>query len=137
MMKSSFSILVERAAKYVQSQGGRMMVYFEEIGKNEDRKIKNYFKDLRSQGHPFNKETASIYSPYTAQDFSTVLSGIEGKKKKNVLLQLADFCLHPIADVKAHPTNRAYAAFKNGNIIVNCHLHPDHINVMGIKYYCY
>lgn len=137
MMKSSFSILVERAAKYVQSQGGRMMVYFEEIGKNEDRKIKAYFKDLRSQGHPFNEQTASIYSPYTAQDFSSVLLGIEGKKKKNVLLQLADFCLHPIADVKVHPTNRAYAAFLNGNIIVDCHLQPDNINVMGIKYYCY
>ncbi len=137
MMKSGFCIVVERAAKYVQSKGGCMKVYFEEIGKRENECIKQYFKELRTKGHFFSPATAQTYNPFNAEDFSRVLTGIEGKQKTNLIMQLADFCLHPVADIRAHPGNRAYHAFKAGNIIADCQLSADEISTLGIKYYCY
>lgn len=137
MMRSSFAILIERAAKHVRTQNGRMMVYFEEIGSREDKQIKSYFKEIRSNGMPFNQTTSSKYSPCVVADLSGVLAGIEGKSKKNPLIQLADLCLHPVADVKRHPSNRAYTAFKDGGIIIDCHLQAEQLPEMGIKYYCY
>jgi Protein of unknown function (DUF3800) len=137
MMKSSFSILVERSAKYVQKQGGKIMVYFEEAGKIEDTKVKSYFKDIRSDGLPFNQSTSQKYNPCTGNILSELLSGIEGKKKTNPVMQIADYCLHPIADVKLHSSNRAHKAFSDSNLIVDCTLTPEEIKEFGIKYYCY
>lgn len=137
MMRSSFYILIERTVKYVKHQGGQMKVYFEEIGKKENKKIKEYYEELKTNGVPFSPSSSSQYNPLLAQDFSNILAGIEYKQKSNLILQLADFCLHPIADVKKHPTNRAYQAFKDGNIIVDNQLSASLISEMGIKYYCY
>ncbi len=137
MMKSSFSILVERSAKYVQKQEGKLMVYYEEVGKVEDKKVESYFKDIRSNGLPFNQSTSQKYNPCTSEILTKVLSGIEGKKKSNPVMQIADYCLHPIADVKLHPGNRAYHAFLNSNLIVDCTLNSEEIKEIGIKYYCY
>lgn len=137
MMRSGFCIVVERAAKYVQRKGGRMKVYFEGIGKRENEVLKQYFKDLRTTGHFFSPNTASIHKPFSAKDFSNVLTAIEDKKKTNLIMHLADFCLHPIADIKVHPTNRAYHAFRAENIIVDCQLGGNEIGERGIKYYCY
>lgn len=52
-------------------------------------------------------------------------------------MQIADYCLHPIADVKLHPTNRAYHAFKASNLIVDCIINPEELGEIGVKYYCY
>ncbi len=54
MMKSAFCIVVERAAKYAALHNGTVMVYFEAAGKKEDRLLKQYFQELRSQGNPFD-----------------------------------------------------------------------------------
>lgn len=47
MMKSAFSIAVERAAKYAALKNGTLMVYFESAGKKEDTLLKQYFNELR------------------------------------------------------------------------------------------
>lgn len=39
MMKSAFSILIERVGKYVLLQDGKVMIYFEKAGKKEDNLI--------------------------------------------------------------------------------------------------
>ncbi|MBN3946405.1 MAG: DUF3800 domain-containing protein [Nostoc sp. NMS7] len=137
MMKSSFYILIERSVKYAQKQEAKLMVYYEEAGKVEDRKLKSFFKEIRSNGLPFNQSTSQRYNPCTAEGLSKILSGIEGKKKANPVMQIADYCLHPIADVKLHPTNRAYHAFKTSNLIVDCIINPEEIGEIGVKYYCY
>jgi hypothetical protein len=36
MTKTAFSIVVERAAKFVAKQDGKMMVYYEKMGREED-----------------------------------------------------------------------------------------------------
>lgn len=137
MMRSSFYILIERSAKYVQKQEGKLMVFYEEAGRVEDKKLKSYFNEIRSNGLPFNQSTSQKYNPCTTEVLSKILSGIEGKKKANPVMQIADYCLHPIADVKLHPTNRAYHAFKASNLIVDCIINPEEIGEIGVKYYCY
>ena len=59
MMKTAFCILVERAVKFVGKQNGKLMIYYEKIGRKEDRSIESYFHELRTNGHPFSNETAA------------------------------------------------------------------------------
>lgn len=62
-MRSAFSIIVERAAKYADLKNGTLMVYFEAAGKKEDGLLKQYFNELRSHGNPFDPNRSSQYWP--------------------------------------------------------------------------
>lgn len=137
MMKSAFSILIERTAKYAANQNGTIMVYFENAGKTEDNLIKTYFNELRSTGHPFNPLTSNKYSPLSSNELSTILRGIEGKPKSNSIIQIADLCLYPVSKSKSYPSDRAFKSLKDNNLLVDCHLAPSLIETIGIKYYCF
>lgn len=137
MMKSAFTILVERAAKYAASKNGTVMIYYEKAGKTEDRLIEKYFRDLRSSGHPFNPTTASKYSPMPANQLSGLLRGIEGKAKNRPELQMADLCLYPVVRSKDQPDNQAFVAMKEEKLLVDCCLQPNQVETLGIKYYCF
>lgn len=137
MMKSAFSILVERAAKYAASNNGTVMVYYEKIGRTEDKLIERYFYELRSSGHPFNPTTANRYSPMPATQMSGLLRGIEGNTKSRSELQLADLCLYPVVRSKDQPDNQAFVTMKQQKLIVDCHLQSDHVESQGIKYFCF
>jgi hypothetical protein len=137
MTRSAFSILIERAAKYAAERDSTIMIYYEEAGEVEDKLMKQYFQQLRSSGHPFNPETAGKYSPMPAADLSSLLRGIEGKKKSNAILQVADLCLYPVVKSKEQPNNRAFVALHDRQLLVDCHLKPDQVESLGIKYYCF
>ena len=137
MMKTAFSIVVERATKFVTKQDGKMMIYYEKIGRKEDKRIESYFNELRTTGHPFSSEAASKYSPLSPEEFSGRLSGIQGKTKKHSELQVADLCLYPVARRKDQPNNRAYHAMKEKGLLVDCHLLPAELDTIGIKYFCF
>lgn len=137
MMKSAFSIAVERAAKYAALKDGSLMVYFESAGKKEDTLLKQYFKELRSQGHPFDTTKASKYSPLSTGELSKLLRGIDSKKKSNPVMQLADLCLYPVIQGKEQPDNKAFLALKDANLLVDCYLEPNQLGDLGIKYYCF
>jgi hypothetical protein len=137
MMKSGFSILVERAAKYVASQNGTLMVYFEAIGKKEDKLLKEYFKELRLGGHPFDANRARKYSPLESEHLSVLLRGIDSKTKNNPVMQLADLCLYPVVQSKKDVNNRAFLALQDASLLVDCHLDEENIETVGIKYYCF
>ncbi|MDJ0676324.1 MAG: DUF3800 domain-containing protein [Calothrix sp. MO_167.B42] len=137
MMKSAFSILLERVGKYVVLQGGKVMVYFEKAGKKEDNLITSYFNDLRNSGAPFSAETSAIYEPLTSNQMQQVLTGIEGKSKNNPILQIADLCLYPIAKSKDQPQNRAFQELIQHKKLIDAVLTPDNLEKMGIKYYCF
>jgi len=68
MMKSAFSILIERSAKYAAINNGSLMVYFEAAGKNEDNLLKQYFYNLRAKGQSFNVATSDKYSPLSLKN---------------------------------------------------------------------
>lgn len=137
MMKSAFSIAVERAAKYAALKDGTLMVYFESAGKKEDKLLKQYFNELRSQGHPFNSTRASKYSPLLTSELSKLLRGIDSKEKSNPVMQLADLCLYPVMQGKEQPNNKAFLALKDAKLLVDCYLEPNQIGDLGIKYYCF
>lgn len=137
MMKSAFTILTERSAKYASKHDGSIMIYYEEAGEKEDRLIQKYFSELRSSGHPFNTTKASQYDPLSSEQLSQYLRGIEGKKKSNPILQVADLCLYPIARGKDNPGDRAYQSLKTNEVLVDSQLEPDELTSLGIKYYCF
>ena len=137
MMKSAFSILVERSVKFVSDKDESIMIYYEEAGKREDRLLKQYFNQIRESGHPFDSNNASKYSPLSAEQISQCLRGIEGKKKSNSILQIADLCLYPVARGKDKPDDRAYLALKENQILIDCQLRSEDIKSRGIKYYCF
>jgi len=137
MMKSAFSIVVERAAKYASLRNGTLMVYFEAAGKTEDRLLKQYFNGLRSQGNPFDPNRSSEYSPLSNTDFSRLLRGIDSKTKNNLVMQLTDLCLYPVARSQDQPDNRAFLSLREQKLLVDCDLEPSQIPRLGIKYYCF
>jgi Protein of unknown function (DUF3800) len=134
MMKSAFSILVERAAKYVADSDESIMIYYEKAGKKEDALIEGYFRSIRTAGHPFDSSNSLKYSPLNEDQLSKHLRGIEGKGKSNSILQIADLCLYPVARSK---DNRAYIALKESSILIDSKLSADKIEFQGIKYYCF
>lgn len=137
MMKSAFSIVVERAAKYAELHNGTVMVYFEAAGKKEDRLLKQYFQELRSQGNLFDSSRSEKYSPLSGDHFSRLLRGIDSKTKQSLVMQLADLCLYPVVYIKKSPNNRAFSALQEANLLVDCCLEPSQIPTIGIKYYCF
>ena len=137
MMKSAFSILIERTVKYVSDRGESIMIYYEESGKREDKLLRQYFKDIRTSGHPFDPVNASKYSPLSAEQISDCLRGIEGKKKSNPILQIADLCLYPVARGKEKPNDKAYVALKQKQLLIDSYLASEEIKSRGIKYYCF
>ncbi len=137
MMKSAFSILIERSAKYAARQNGAIMVYYEKAGKTEDKLLEHYFKDLRTAGNPFNPETSGKYAPLDASALSDSLRGIEGGTKARAELQIADICLYPVVRSKDQPENRAFVSMREHNLLVDCRLNSNDISSLGIKYYCF
>lgn len=137
MMKSSFSILVERVVKHTSQQNESIMIYYEKAGKKEDKLIESYFEEIRTKGHPFNQQNASKYSPLSSSSISKYLRGIEGDSKSNEILQVADLCLYPVSRAKEGRANKAYEALKINKILIDCQLKPEEISSLGIKYYCF
>lgn len=137
MMKSAFSILIERSAKFTASRNGALMVYYEKIGKKEDSLIEGYFNQLRKDGHPFRPENADKYSPMSPSELSESLRGIEGGTKNRPELQLADLCLYPVVRSKDQPENLAYIAMREHSLLVDCLLAPCDTETIGVKYYCF
>lgn len=137
MMRSAFSILVERVVKHTSQQNESIMIYYEKVGKKEDKLIKHYFDELRTQGHPFNSNNASKYDPLSSSLMSQYLRGIEGDSKANEILQIADLCLYPVSRAKELQPNKAYEALKSKKVLIDCQLPQEEILSKGIKYYCF
>lgn len=137
MMKSAFSILVDRSVKYIADEGESIMIYYEKAGKREDGLIESYFKEIREKGHPFDTKKSSIYAPLNENELSKYLRGIEGKSKSNEILQIADLCLYPVARSKERPDDKAYIALKESCILIDSRLTADKVGTQGIKYYCF
>lgn len=134
MRKSALTIVVERAAKYVHRLGGNLRVVYERGGKKEDSIIVSAYKTLIAAGHPFNQDNAAKYKPFSSEQFSKILIGIDGKTKSNLLLQLADLCLYPITKSR---DNTLYKLLLEKKKLIDSVLEPDELKELGIKYYCF
>ena len=138
MCKTTFSILVERTAKYVDKQNGQLEIIFEGSGKKEDSDIIQYLRSLKSTGNPFNPATSQDYKPFTAEDYSRVIIGEPRRKTKaNPLLQIADLLLYPLAKSGYNAEYPPFKALIKHNKIIDCVIPPEDMPFMSIKYSCF
>lgn len=138
MCKTSFSILIERSAKFVDSQGRKLEVYFEQSGRKEDRDIKAYMKDLKTKGSPFSNDTSGAYKPLKAEDYKRIILGEPHQRTKAVpMIQIADLVLYPMRKYGYDKDYRPYHALKKAGKLIDCYLKESDIPNEGIKYSCF
>ena len=91
MDKTAFSILIERSAKYARSKERRLRVFFEQSGKQEDRDIVAFMKELKSDGMPFDSDTAAAHRGLEAYEFRELVLGEPKRRtKRTPMLLIAD-----------------------------------------------
>lgn len=138
MCKTAFSILVERAAKYVAGNGGTMKIRFEEAGKKEDRALMGYTEDLKTIGMPFDISNSSKYNFLKPEDFRGILLGKpERQTKKSPLLQVADIYLYPMVKGGYDKTYAPYTILMENKKLIDALLPSEKVDAYGIKYSCF
>lgn len=138
MCKTAYSILIERAAKYADSQGRVLRVFFEESGKHEDRDIIQYAKALKRDGMPFNSSNSASYTSLMAEDFQRLVMGEPKRRtKKTAMLQIADLMLYPMAKGGYDPTYKPYVDLMAAGKLIDALLAPEDRPLLGIKYSCF
>ena len=138
MSKTVFSILIERAAKFADSNNRKLGIYFEESGKREDGRLIRYLRELKQQGNPFDETISGKYVPLSADDYRRIVLGEPHRlTKKSPHLQLADLVLYPIARSGYDPDYRPFVALKDAGKLIDCHVPKDKIHERGNKYSCF
>lgn len=137
LCKTAFSVVSERVAKYAIQNGRRVRIFVEETDPDSDKKIREYFRELRSEGMPFAKDNSSKYGPLSAEDLKFRLLDQNFKRKSSPMMQLADLYLYPICrgpyDPNYHPTQMLVEAKKT----IDCVIGGDAVPHLGIKYSCF
>lgn len=138
MCKTAYSILIERAAKYADSQGRCLRVFFEESGKQEDRDLIQYAKSLKTDGMPFNSTTSSAYGSLSPEEFRRIVMGEPKRRTKATpMLQIADLMLYPMAKGGYQPTYKPYVDLMAAGKLIDAMLQPQDRPNVGIKYSCF
>jgi hypothetical protein len=138
MCRTAYSILIERAARYADEQGCQLRVYFEGAGRDEDRSLLAYAKELKQKGMPFSSAASTVYNGLSAADFQRIILGDPIRQTKNSrMMQIADLMLYPMAKGGYAPTYRPYRALMDGGKLIDSRLLPDQIPTRGIKYSCF
>lgn len=137
LCKTAFTVLVERAAKYADSQGYKLRVLPEKCNKDEDKTLKGYYDKLKSEGMPFEQSTSSKYVPLKVDDFKRLLYEFKLKEKTSPMIQLADLYLWPMAIGGYDPNNRTYKRLIEDRKLIDCLYSQEEISYLGIKYSCF
>ncbi len=137
MCKTAYAILVERAVKFARSKGSQLEVFFEQAGRDEDRNLIGYHRELKRAGMPFDEGRSSGYSGLSPDEFRAGLLGDPSRLTKQApLMQIADLYLYPM--VKAgyqpyDPFERLVAAER----VIDALLPEEERASLGIKYSCF
>lgn len=107
LCKTAFTIAVERATKFVLANDARLRVLVERSSKDEERKLKEYYSELREKGLPFDSNTSAKHAPLAQADFARSLFDFKIKSKTSPIMQIADLYLYPICRA-GYGVNRAY-----------------------------
>lgn len=138
MCKTTFCILIERAAKFAYEHDRDLEIYFEQSGKMEDRNIIEYMRDLKRSGNQFDIVSSNYYEPLDAIDYRNIVRGEPQRlTKKSPLIQVADLVLYPIAkggyDQTYGPYRKLYDSYK----LIDCFIPEVEKNIRGVKYSCF
>jgi len=138
MCKTAYCVLIERAAKYADSQGRKLRVFFERAGKAEDRDLITYTRELKKAGLPFDRRNSGAYAPLSAEDFKRIVRGEpRGNTKETPMVQIADLLLYPVAKGGYDPTYRPYRALIGSKRLIDAILPVTDRSTLGIKYSCF
>lgn len=138
MSKTAYSILIERAAKFADSRGRTLRVFFEASGKHEDRDLISYTKALKADGMPFAGEGANVYGALSPGEFRRIVRGEPKRRTKEAaMMQVADLMLYPMAKGGYDPTYKPYVNLMNAGKLIDAHLPEEDRPNLGIKYSCF
>jgi hypothetical protein len=138
LCKTAFAILIERSVKYATSAGARLEIYFEQAGKQEDRDIQRYAKDLESEGMPFNPDSSGPYGVLDPVAFRESLIGQPNRvTKATPMAQIADLILYPMVKGGYDPTYRPYVKMFESRRIIDAQLSAEDRPRLGVKYSCF
>lgn len=138
MCKTTYSILIERAAKFADEHGCKLEIYYEGSGRKEDGDIIRYARALKTEGCPFNDDTSGRYSPLLPEHYRRIVLGEPHQKtKKMPMIQIADLILYPIAKAGYDPSYDPYRKLKDHGKLIDCYFREEEIPYRGIKYGCF
>jgi hypothetical protein len=137
LCKTAFSVIVERAAKIAIRNERRLVVYPEWSDAGANKRLKRYFKELKSEGMPFAAATSAKYSPLTQQQLNHTLIDFAFKPKTSRLIQIADLYLYPMRRGGYDLAYRPLDDLKANDKIIDCLLSPEDIVHLGVKYSCF
>lgn len=136
LCKSAFSIVVERSAKYISAQDGRMRVFVERSDKNTDKTIKGYYDNMRGNGMPFSKDNSEKYIPAESPLLRDTLFEFRIKKKTSPLMQIADLFVWPLSMSAYKPDCKPFKALLEKGLVIDCAV-PGEETTLGLKHYCF
>lgn len=136
-LQYSFTIAVERAAKYALSQGARLRVFVESSSRPDEKKLKAYYENLRGVGNPFDPTRSSGYKPLAQQELGQALFEFRVKQKSSPIMQIADLYLYPICKAGYDPTHPAYRCLCDNKKLIDQLVDPNDLATLGIKYSCF
>lgn len=137
LCKTTFTIAVERAAKYAIRHGGRLRVYPERSSKADEAKLKEYYESMRATGTPFDAARSAAYAPLEQGSLRETLFEFRVKSKSSPIMQLADLYLYPICRGGYDPTYGPYVQLCENRKLVDQNLPSELIAQLGIKYSCF
>lgn len=137
LCKTAFSVIVERAAKFAISQGRRLRVLPEKCNKPEDAALTAYYRELRTEGLPFDAQNSGKYAPLTKDQFAATLYDLRFKEKSSPMAQLADLYLWPVCMGGYHDENRPYRRLMSDGKLIECLLDSADHAARGTKYSCF
>jgi len=138
MCKTAYSILIERSAKFADSQGRTLRVFFEASGKHEDRDLIAYAKALKADGMPFAGEGANAYGALPPEEFRRIVRGEPKRRTKEAaMMQVADLMLYPMAKGGYDPSYKPYVDLMKAGKLIDAHLPEEDRPNLGIKYSCF
>lgn len=137
LCRTAFTIAVERAAKHARRLGCKLRVLPERSNKNDENRIKQYYRDLREQGLPFDTATSIQYGPLSAEEFTETLVELDFKHKSSPMAQIADLYLWPILRQRYQPEYRPYQGLRDAGRLIECVLGEADVKTCGSKYSCF
>lgn len=137
LCKTAFSVIVERAAKFAISQGYRLRVLPEKCNKPEDAALTTYYRELRTEGLPFDAKNSGKYTPLTKDQFAATLYDLRFKAKSSPMAQFADLYLWPVCMGGYHSGNWPYRRLQEDGKLIECLLPEADHATLGSKYSCF
>jgi hypothetical protein len=135
LCKTAFSIVCERSAKYAAAEERVVRVFVERGDRTADGRISGYFKELRTEGMPFDGGRSAKYQPMATGDLKRVLYDLKFKAKDSAVMQMADLLLYPVARGRYEPAYLPWQMLLQQKKIIDFHVSD--AETLGIKYSCF